>query len=284
MPNPPELPIAADGSDALQIALRAAEAASHQIARRIPDALLPDARERLGLRTKGGWNDRVTEVDGAAESAALAVLRSAFPDHDVVAEESGAHGSGSPFRWHVDPLDGTRNFASGLPHFCASVALWADGEPLAAAIVDPARNETFAAAAGRGAALNGAPAAVSTETRLEESLLGFDIGYKGPEGKLLLRAVADLWPGFQSVRMMGSAALGVAYAGCGRLELYAHHYLQPWDIAAGILIVREAGGVATTLNGAPLTPESGSIAVGAPEVHAAFLSATANSPWRASVS
>ena len=284
MPNPPELPIAADGSDALQIALRSAEAAAGQIARRIPDALLPDARERLGLRTKGGWNDRVTEVDGAAESAALAVLRSAFPDHDVVAEESGAHGGGSPYRWHVDPLDGTRNFASGLPHFCASVALWADGEPLVAAIVDPARNETFAAAAGRGATLNGAPAAVSTETRLEESLLGFDIGYKGPEGKLLLAAVADLWPGFQSVRMMGSAALGVAYAGCGRLELYAHHYLQPWDMAAGVLIAREAGGVATTLNGGPLSPESGSIAVGAPEVHAAFLSATANSPWRASVS
>ena len=284
MAVPPEAPIAADGSDALQVALRAANAAAVQIARRIPDALLPDARERLGLRTKGGWNDRVTEVDGAAENAALAVLRGAFPDHEIVAEESGAHGGGSPFRWHVDPLDGTRNFASGLPHYCASVGLWMEGEPLAAAIVDPARNETFAAAAGRGATLNGAPAVVSSETRLEESLLGFDVGYKGPEGKLLLGAVADLWPGFQSARMMGSAALGIAYAGCGRLELYAHHYLQPWDMAAAILFVREAGGIATTLNGAPLSPESGSIAAGAPEVHAAFLTATANSPWRASVS
>ena len=284
MAVPPEAPIAADGSDALQVALRAANAAAVQIARRIPDALLPDARERLGLRTKGGWNDRVTEVDGAAENAALAVLRGAFPDHEIVAEESGAHGGGSAFRWHVDPLDGTRNFASGLPHYCASVGLWMEGEPLAAAIVDPARNETFAAAAGRGATLNGAPAAVSSETRLEESLLGFDVGYKGPEGKLLLGAVADLWPGFQSARMMGSAALGIAYAGCGRLELYAHHYLQPWDMAAAILFVREAGGIATTLNGAPLFPESGSIAAGAPEVHAAFLAATANSPWRASVS
>lgn len=283
MAGPPRLPVAADGSDALQVALRAAEAAAEQIARRIPDTLLPDARERLGLRTKGGWNDRVTEVDGAAESAALAVLRGAFPGHAVVAEESGEHG-GSAFRWYVDPIDGTRNFASGLPHFCASVALWADGEPLAAALIDPVRRETFAAAAGRGATLNGAPARASSETRLEESLLGFDVGYKGPEGKLMLRAVADLWPGFQSVRMMGSAALGVAYAGCGRLELYAHHYLQPWDLAAAVLFVREAGGEATTLDGRPVVPESGSVVAGAPEVHAAFMEATANSPWRASVS
>lgn len=283
MAGPPRLPVAADGSDALQVALRAAEAAAEQIALRIPDTLLPDARERLGLRTKGGWNDRVTEVDGAAESAALAVLRGAFPGHAVVAEESGERG-GSVFRWYVDPIDGTRNFASGLPHFCASVALWADGEPLAAALIDPVRRETFAAAAGRGATLNGAPARASSETRLEESLLGFDVGYKGPEGKLMLRAVADLWPGFQSVRMMGSAALGVAYAGCGRLELYAHHYLQPWDLAAAVLFVREAGGEATTLDGRPVVPESGSVVAGAPAVHAAFMEATANSPWRASVS
>lgn len=283
MAGPPRLPVAADGSDALQVALRAAEAAAEQIARRIPDTLLPDARERLGLRTKGGWNDRVTEVDGAAERAALAVLRGAFPGHAVVAEESGERG-GSAFRWYVDPIDGTRNFASGLPHYCASVALWADGEPLAAALIDPVRRETFAAAAGRGATLNGAPARASSETRLEESLLGFDVGYKGPEGKLMLRAVADLWPGFQSVRMMGSAALGVAYAGCGRLELYAHHYLQPWDLAAAVLFVREAGGAATTLDGRPVVPESGSVVAGAPEVHAAFMEATANSPWRASVS
>lgn len=284
MANPPPLPVAADGSDALQVALRAAEAAAGQVARRIPDTLLPDAQERIGLRTKGGWNDRVTEVDGAAESAALAVLRDAFPDHAVVAEESGARGGGSAFRWYVDPIDGTRNFASGLPHFCASVALWADGEPLAAALIDPVRRETFAAAAGRGATINGAPARASSETRLEESLLGFDVGYKGPEGKLMLRAVADLWPGFQSVRMMGSAALGIAYAGCGRLELYAHHYLQPWDLAAAVLFVREAGGVATTLAGGPFVPESGSVAAGAPGVHAAFMDAIAKSPWRASVS
>ena len=119
---------------------------------------------------------------------------------------------------------------------------------------------------------------------MEEALLGFDIGYKGPEGKLLLAAVSELWPGFQSVRMMGSAALGITYAGCGRLELYAHHYVQPWDIAAAIVVVREAGGIATDLNGGPLTPESGNIAAGARHIHEQFLAATAGSLWRASAS
>ena len=163
-----------------------------------------------------------------------------------------------------------------------SVALWDGDVPLAGVLLDPIRNETFAAAAGRGASLNGAPARVSSETELREALLGFDMGYKGPEGKLLLAALADLWPGFQSARMMGSAALGVAYAGCGRLDLYAHHYLQPWDIAAAIIFVREAGGVVTDLRGGPATPRSGSIAAGAPRIHELFLAATAGSAWRES--
>ena len=284
MAEHPALPIAPDGSDALQVAVRVAEAAGAEITRRLPDTLGAGAKERLGLTTKGGWNDRVTEVDKAAEDAALIVLRGAFPEHDIVAEESGAHGSGSPYRWYIDPIDGTRNFASGLPHICVSVGLWAHGEPIVGVLLDPVRNETFTAAAGRGAALNGTPVSVSEESSMEEALLGFDIGYKGPEGKLLLGAVAELWPGFQSVRMMGSAALGVTYAGCGRLELYAHHYVQPWDIAAAIVVVREAGGIATELNGGPLTPESQSIAAGAPLIHEQFLAATAGSSWRASVS
>ena len=284
MAERPALPVAPDGSDALQVAVRVAEAAGAEITRRLPDTLGSGAKERLGLTTKGGWNDRVTEVDKAAEDAALAVLVRAFPKHDVVAEESGAHGSGSPYRWYIDPIDGTRNFASGLPHICVSIGLWGHGEPLVGVLLDPVRGETFTAAAGRGAALNGTPVSVSDESRMEEALLGFDIGYKGPEGKLLLGAVAELWPGFQSVRMMGSAALGVTYAGCGRLELYAHHYVQPWDIAAAIVVVREAGGIATDLNGDPLTPESQSIAAGAPRIHEQFLAATAGSLWRASAS
>ncbi len=244
--------------------------------------MAPDSRERLGVVSKGGWNDSVTEVDVAAEAAALAVLRGAFPGHVVVSEESGLHGGGSGYRWWVDPIDGTRNFASGLPHFCVSVGLWGDGEPLAGVLLDPWRDEVFAAAAGEGATINGVRAVASGETELREALLGFDMGYKGPEGKLLLSAIQELWPGFQSVRMMGSAALGIAYAGCGRLDLYAHHYLQGWDVAAGIVFVREAGGVVTDLNGGRASPESGSIVAGAPGLHEAFLAATEGSAWRAS--
>ncbi|MYA49811.1 MAG: inositol monophosphatase [Chloroflexi bacterium] len=284
MTERPALPVASDGSDALQVAVRVAQAAGAEIERRLPDTIGAGAKERLGLTTKGGWNDRVTEVDKAAEDAALAVLTTAFPHHEIVGEESGAHGGDSPYRWYVDPIDGTRNFASGLPHICVSVGLWAYGEPTVGVLLDPIRRETFTAATGRGTAINGAPVTVSDESRMEEALLGFDIGYKGPEGKLLLAAVAELWPGFQSVRMMGSAALGITYAGCGRLELYAHHYVQPWDIAAAIVVVREAGGIATELNGGPLTPESRSIAAGAPRIHEQFLEATAGSLWRASAS
>ena len=278
----PELPLTPNGRSALDVAVEAAEAAAAEIRRRLPDALGPGSRERLGTRVKGGWNDRVTEVDLAADAAALAVLERAFPDHAVVAEESGVRETASGFRWYVDPLDGTRNFSSGLPHVCVSIGLWADGAPLAGVLIDPVRNDTFAAASGRGATLNGRPVAVSAETGLAESLLGFDMGYKGPEGKLLLSAVGELWPRFQSVRMMGSAALGVAYVGCGRLELYAHHYVQPWDIAAAAVFVREAGGTVTSLAGSTLSPEGGSIAAGAPEIHRLFMAATADSPWRAS--
>lgn len=288
---PPPLPVAPDGASALDVAVRAAEAAAAEIRRRLPDAAAPDARTRLGLQSKGGWNNVVTEVDHAAEAAALQVLRAAFPDHVVVGEESGAalpspapqerEEPGRGYRWWLDPIDGTRNFVSGLPHICVSVGLWADGLPLVGVLLDPIRNETFAAAAGRGATLNGAPASVSTTTELREALLGFDMGYKGPEGKLLLAALHDLWPGFQSARMMGSAALGIAYAGCGRIDLYAHHYLQPWDIAAAIVFVQEAGGVVTDLQGRPITPESGSIVAGSPRIHELFMEATAGAPWRA---
>ena len=270
----------ADGSSALEVAINAAEVAAAVIEQRLPDTMGPGAAKRLGTSTKGSWNDRVTEVDGAAESAALAVLQRGFPDHTIVAEESGTKDEDSPFRWYLDPIDGTRNFASGLPHICVSLGLWADGVPLVGVLLDPVRHETFAAASGRGASLNGNLMAVSEETHLTEALLGFDMGYKGPEGKLLLSAIADLWPGFQSVRMMGSAALGITYAACGRLELYSHHYVQPWDIAAAAVLVQEAGGIVTDLQGLPLSPESGSIAAGAPKIHEAFMAATANAPWR----
>ena len=315
MTQAPLLPTAPDGASALDVAVRAAEAAAAEIRRRLPDAAAPDARRRLGLRSKGGWNNVVTEVDRAAEDAALHVLRAAFPDHAIVGEESGANlpfsspqergelasspspqergelapspspqergGTGRGYHWWLDPIDGTRNFASGLPHICVSVGLWADGLPLVGVLLDPIRNETFAAAAGRGATLNGAPASVSTASELQDALLGFDMGYKGPEGKLLLAALYDLWPGFQSARMMGSAALGIAYAGCGRIDLYAHHYLQPWDIAAAIVFVQEAGGVVTDLQGRPVTPESGSIVAGSARLHELFMQATADTPWRA---
>ncbi len=278
----PPLPVAVDGSSALDVAERAAAAAADEIRRRLPDAMAPDSRERLRVTSKGGWNNSVTEVDLAAEDAALAVLREAFPSHAIVSEETGPHGTGSAYQWWVDPIDGTLNFAKGLPHICVSVGLWADGEPLAGALLDPVRDERFSAAAGQGATINGAPAFASSETDLREALLGFDMGYKGPEGKLLLSAIHDLWPGFQSVRMMGSAALGVTYAGCGRLDLYAHHYLQGWDLAAAILFVREAGGMVTDLNGGPARPESGSIVAGARGLHEAFMAAPAGSAWRAS--
>ena len=265
------MPTTADGRSALEIALEATRTAGEII--------------------RGGWDsdkqitfkgraDIVTDIDVAAEKAVLEILTGAFPDFGILAEESPPVAGASPYRWVVDPLDGTRNYAHSIPHFCTIVAL-AEGDDIIAGVVyDPVREETFTAARGQGAFLNGDRISVTETVELSRSLLSFDLGYVDEKAALAIDMLRSLWPGMYSVRMMGSAGLGVAYAASGRVDLFFHHSLSPWDIAAGLIITREAGGQIVDRQGNEAGLFSPSVICSSPSLISSFLAATAGLPWR----
>ena len=265
------LPIAADGRNALDVAL-AATAAAGEIIRR--------GWHSDRQITFKGRADIVTDIDVAAEKEMLEILTGAFPDFGILAEESPPVPGASPYRWVVDPLDGTRNYAQSIPHFCTIAAL-ADGDDVIAGVIyDPMREETFTAAAGQGAFLNGQPIAVSAAAELSRSLLSCDLGYVDEKAALALDMLRSLWPGLYSVRLMGSAGLGVAYAAAGRVDLFFHHSLSPWDIAAGLILAQEAGGIIVDRHGAKAGLFTPSVICSSPALIQGFLDATHGLPWR----
>jgi myo-inositol-1(or 4)-monophosphatase len=195
-------------------------------------------------RFKTSGRDFVTEADLASERQILTFIEDRHPDHGWQSEEAGQRTvAGSPFRWVIDPLDGTSNFAHGYPHFGVSVALLHHGRSVAGAVYDPQRDECFDAAAGLGAALNGASIAVSSITTLDRALVSTGFPYEPPERR---RAVANLTARaierVQMLRRTGSAALDLAYVAAGRAEAHWEWGLNLHDVAAGLLLVREAGG------------------------------------------
>ncbi|HVE83320.1 MAG TPA: inositol monophosphatase family protein [Myxococcales bacterium] len=220
-------------------------------------------RERfLGVRTieyKGGI-DLVTDADRASEAELLAFIRSRHPGHSVLAEESGLSSSSGPdgdgggvMRWFVDPLDGTTNYAHRVPHFCVTVGVARGAELLAGAVYDPVRDELFSAAKGAGATLNGQPIRASQAATLQRALVCTGFPYdvrEHPEAPVGLfnRIIRQV----QGVRRMGAAALDLAYVAAGRFDGYFEFGLKPWDVAAGALLVREAGGRMCQIDGAPL--------------------------------
>ena len=250
-----------------------------------------EATRTAGEIIRNGWNsdreitfkgraDIVTDIDVAAEKAVLEILTSAFPDFGILAEESQPVSGTSPYRWVVDPLDGTRNYAQSIPHFCTIVAL-AEGDDIVAGVVyDPVREETFTAALGQGAFLNGAQISVSETTELSRSLLSCDLGYVDEKAGLALDMLRSLWPGMYSVRLMGSAGLGVAYAAAGRVDLFFHHSLAPWDIAAGLILAKEAGGRVVDRQGNDAGLFTPSVICSSPALIDGFLAATDGLPWR----
>jgi myo-inositol-1(or 4)-monophosphatase len=222
----------------------------------------------------------VTDVDLAAEQAVLGVLRTEYPHFSILSEESPPLDTGSPFTWVVDPLDGTRNYAAGIPHFCVVVALAYRDEMVLGVTYDPVREELFTAQWGKGAFLNGRPIAVSSKLELAQALLGFDLGYVDEAAGLALDMVRALWPGVQSMRLMGSSALGLAYAAAGRVDLYFHHSLAPWDVASGLLLVQEAGGLVVDRQGQPAALRTPSVIASSPRLIEGFLQATEGLAWR----
>ena len=231
------------------------------------------------VRVKGRGN-LVTAADLASERAIQEILAAEYPDHSILSEETSAAARSDGWLWVVDPLDGTHNYARGVPIFCINIALCYGGEPLLALTYEPVRREEFRALKGVGAFVKGERMRASARETLRESVVGVDLGYDDRRAARLLSLVHELWPGMQSVRIMGSAALGLAYAACGRFDLFVHHMLYPWDVAAGILLVREAGGAISDRDGGPVSIRSEGVVAGAPGAHADFLRLAAGRRWR----
>lgn len=214
-------------------------------------AILSDlARKGFRIHHKDTVN-LVTDADRRAEEAIVERLKKAYPTHQILAEEKGMHRhSESPFKWIIDPLDGTTNFAHGFPSYCVSIGLEYKGEPVLGVILDPTREELFVGAVGQGATLNEVPIHVSRTAALNEALLVTGFAYdirETPQNNLdhfarfALRA--------QGVRRTGSAALDLCYVAAGRFDGFWELKLHPWDMAAGTVIVREAGGRVTDFKG-----------------------------------
>lgn len=224
----------------------------------------------LPVQTKSP-NDFVTEVDRAAEAAIIDVLRDAYPQHGILAEESGQSGEGE-YQWIIDPLDGTTNFIHGFPQYAISIALARNGVLEQAVVFDPTRNELFTASKGAGAYLNERRIRVSKRIRLSESLIGTGFPFREFDHvDAYLAMFRDLTQRTAGIRRPGAAALDLAYVACGRLDGFWEMGLQPWDMAAGVLLIQEAGGLVSDLAGDTDFMRSGNIVAGGPKVFGQLL-------------
>jgi myo-inositol-1(or 4)-monophosphatase len=222
-----------------------------EIAREAGALLINYFERRVAFELKGDF-DLVTEADRASEKLVVERLRSHFPAHSIVAEEGGGHDTGSEFRWYVDPLDGTTNFAHGYPMFNITLALEQMGRLVAGVIYDPIRGELFAAERGAGSYVNNRRIHVSKARRLEESLLVTGFPSRKRHQNVNVHFFHQAAMVTHGVRRSGSAALDLAYVASGRLDGFWEFWLNPWDLAAGVLLVEEAGGRVTDMKGGEL--------------------------------
>jgi myo-inositol-1(or 4)-monophosphatase len=213
-------------------------------------ALLMDYFGRVTFQLKGEF-DLVTEADKASEKLVVERLVKHFPRHSITAEEGGGHESASEFRWYVDPLDGTTNFAHGYPVFNVTLALERAGEMIAGVVFDPTRKEMFRAEKGGGTFLNSDRATVSKAARLQDSLVSTGFPSQNRNSNANIHFYHQMAMSTHGVRRGGSAAIDLAYVACGRLEAFWEFGLKPWDLAAGVLLIQEAGGSYTTMYGKP---------------------------------
>jgi myo-inositol-1(or 4)-monophosphatase len=199
----------------------------------------------LQISTKSSRSDLVTLVDGLCEEKIREVILAAHPDHVVLGEEQGQSQGESDFRWIVDPLDGTLNYAHGFPFYCVSIALEVRGVLEAGVVFDSLRNELFSAVRGAGAFLNGAPIRVTTESEPADAMLSTGFAYLADAIVDNVAVFGRVLPQVRSIRRPGAAALDLSYVAAGRLDGFWELTLSPWDVAAGVLIVQEAGGIVT---------------------------------------
>lgn len=249
----------------LNIAVKAARRAASVINR---------ASTQLDLLTvqSKSPNDFVTEVDRAAEQAIIEVLRDAFPGHGILAEESGESGPESEYTWIIDPLDGTTNFIHGMPQYAVSIAQTKNGVLEHAVVYDPNTNEMFTASRGAGAQMNDRRMRVSNIPQMENALLGTGFPFRHPQHQpAYLNFFGSLFGKCVEVRRAGAASLDLAYVASGRLDGYWEFGLKEWDIAAGALLVQEAGGLVSDFVGGNDFMKSGNIVAGNPKVFKALL-------------
>jgi myo-inositol-1(or 4)-monophosphatase len=248
----------------VNIAVRAARRAGELMIRQLNQL----ESLRIAEKAPNAW---VTQVDEAAEAAIIEIIRDHYPDHAILAEESGASGD-HEYQWIIDPLDGTTNYVHGFPVFSVSIAVAHRGEIEHGVVYDPLRQEIFSASRGQGAQLDGRRIRVSKRTTLQQSLIATGIPYRANVEHLdryleMLRAVILESVG---VRRPGSAALDLCYVAAGRVDAFWELGLKKWDIAAGSLIIREAGGRISDFRGTDAYLDSGNVVAGSPKVYAAL--------------
>lgn len=247
-------------SPALNIAIRAARAAGDIIIKHI------DRIVDMPVTTKG-HNDFVTEVDRWAETAIIQTLQRSYPAHAILSEEQGQQGD-SPWRWIIDPLDGTTNYIHGFPQYAVAIALQHHKKLEQAVVYDPLRQELFTTSRGRGAMLNNKRIRVSNQHQLKSSLIGTGSPFKTPQRQNeYFGTFREIFSQVCDIRRTGAASLDLAYIACGRLDGFWELGLKPWDIAAGALLVQESGGLISDLNGGDNYLQSGNIIATTPKIH-----------------
>ena len=230
----------------------------------------------ITFKGKTSFLDLVTEADGEAEAAVIRILSRAFPGHAILAEEGGGNDQPSEHRWIIDPLDGTTNFAHGYPHCCVSIGYERRGRVELGVIFDALRKELFLARRGKGATLNGRPIQVSRAAKLNTSLLATGFPYdRVARRRFYLTFWEALMTQVHGVRRTGSAALDLAWVACGRMDGFWEFGLKPWDVAAGALLVREAGGRVTNMDGTALSLSAGQIVATNGRLHRQLLAVIA---------
>ena len=250
----------------LNIAIKAARRAGAVINRASFDL------DKLTIEHKA-QNDYVSEVDRAAEQAVIQVLKEAYPQHNILAEESGLQDNNSEYLWIIDPLDGTTNFLHGFPQYCVSIALSVKGVVQHGVIFDPVRNDLFTTSKGAGAFLNDRRIRVSKTVNIKDALLGTGFPYKDfSHFDRCIAAFKEMTHKSSGVRRAGAAALDLAYVACGRFDGFWEQGLSPWDVAAGGLLVQEAGGLISDFKGESDWLNSGTLVCGTPKVFAPMLS------------
>jgi myo-inositol-1(or 4)-monophosphatase len=242
-------------------------------ARKAGDIIL-QSLERLDTihATAKGHHDFVTDIDRRAEKEILSLLKRAYPDHAFLAEESGEHVGNSDAIWIIDPLDGTHNYMRGFPHFSVSIALQLKGRIEHGLVYDPIRQEVFSASRGHGARCNDRRVRVSTTTQLENALVATGFSVRNPENfPSYLQAFTRLLPQVSDIRVSGSAALDLCYVAASRTDAFFQTHLGPWDMAAGSLIVKEAGGLVSDWEGEEKHLEKGAIVAANPKIFSLLL-------------